>query len=414
MTSRERVLDALNHVQTDRAPIDFSGHRSSGIMAIAYARLKQALGIRSGGIYVYDMLQQLAIVEPEVLDALGIDVVEMGRGFMPDDNEWRDWVLPDGTPCMIPGYLNLGCEGSDWYLYAPDGTPMAVQKQGTLYFEQVHFPLMDRPIEDDDFSDLPEMCAKTMWAGVPHPGAHFLLDGPGLARLEVGARRLRESTDRAVVGLFGANMFELPQWLYRMDNYLMYTALHSDAVHRLCEALCGMYSANLEKWLGAVGPYIDVILFGDDLGAQAAPLISPAMYREYYKPHHRRMWGRAKELADVKVMLHSCGAIEPLLDDLVDAGLDAVNPVQITCPDMDAGRLKQHYGERLCFWGGGCDTRDVLPSGTPEEVARHVKDQVSVLGRGGGFVFQQVHNVMADVPPENVVAMIEAARSVRF
>jgi uroporphyrinogen decarboxylase len=230
---------------------------------------------------------------------------------------------------------------------------MAVMKPGMLYFEQIHFPLMDRGIEEDDFHDLPSMCAKTMWAGVPHPGAHFPLDAAGVKRLAEGARRTKEiSGGRAVLGLFGANMFELPQWLYRMDNYLLYMALYPEAIHRLSEALCEMYLANLEKWLPAVAPYIDVILFGDDLGSQNAPLLSPAMYREYYKPYHRKLWGRAKELAPhVKVLLHSCGAIEPLLEDLIDAGLDAVNPVQISCAGMDAATLKRKYAGRLTLWG---------------------------------------------------------------
>lgn len=232
MTSRERVLAALNFRQPDRVPVDFSGHRSSGIAAIAYARLKRELGIATGDIYVYDMLQQLAIVEPPVLERFSVDVVEMGRGFCRNAADWRDWVLPDGTPCKVPAYLNLERHGDDWMLHAADGTPMAVMKKGMLYFEQIHFPLMERGIEDDDFHDLPQRCAKTMWAGVPHPGAHFPLDAAGLATLAAGARWTREeSGGRAVVGLFGANMFELPHWLYRMDNYLLYMALYPEAIH---------------------------------------------------------------------------------------------------------------------------------------------------------------------------------------
>ena len=413
MTSRERVLAALNHRQPDRVPIDFSGHRSSGIAAIAYAKLKKELEITTGGVYIYDMLQQLAIIEPPVLDRFGVDTVEMGRGFCQDAADWQDWVLPDGTPCKVPAYLNLVRKGEDWLLHADDGTPMAIMKKGTLYFEQIHFPLMERGIDEDDFHDLAQMCGKTMWAGVPHPGAHFPLDAAGLAKLAAGAKRARENSGgRAVLGLFGANMFELPQWLYRMDNYLLYMALYPDAIHRLSEALCTMYLANLEKWLPTVSPYIDIILFGDDLGSQTAPLLSPDMYREYYKPYHRKMWRRVKELApDIKIQLHSCGAIEPLLNDLIDAGLEAVNPVQISCTGMDAAALKRKYAGRLTLWGGGCDTREVLPNGTPEQIARHVKDQCRILNAGGGFVFQQVHNILANVPPRNIIAMFDAVRA---
>lgn len=411
MTPRERVLAALEHRQPDRVPVDFGGHRSSGIMAMAYARLKDALGIAAGDVYVYDVIQQLAIVEPAVAEALGVDTIELGRAFLPDDEDWKEWVLPDGTPCKIPGYVELEKRGQDWFLFGPGGLELGMQKAGCLYFEQCHYPLLDRPIDADDFADLDDRLGETMWTGVVHPGAHLALDAAGLAELAAGARRLRAATDRAIVGLFGGNVFEIPQFLYRIDNYLAHMALSGDGVHRLLERLCAIHLAKLEKWLGAVGPYIDVVVFGDDLGGQNGPLISPAFYREFCKPYHRRLWGRARELAGAKVMLHSCGGIEPLLDDLIDAGLDAANPVQITAAGMDPRHLKDTYGDRLCLWGGGCDTRDVLPHGTPQQVRDHVRRQVEVLAPGGGFVFQQVHNVMADVPAENVVAMFQAVHA---
>jgi len=410
MNPRERVLAALEHVEPDRVPIDFGGHRSSGIAAMAYAKLKKALGIESGDIYVYDMIQQLAIVEPPILDAFGVDTVELGRGFLLEEQDWKPWVLPDGTPCKIPAFVNVEQRNGDWYLTSDDGVDLAIQKQGCLYFEQIHFPLMERGIENDDFADLPDAFRHNMWCGVATPGGHLPFTDEGLAELAAGAQALRGSTDRAIIGLFGGNMFEIPQFLYRIDNYLMYMALYPDAIRRLSEALCAVHMGNLERYLGAVGPHIDIILFGDDLGGQNGPLLSVDMYREYYKPHHRKLWGRAKELADVKVMLHCCGGVEPLMDDLIEAGMDAANPVQVNCTGMDARGLKERYGDRHCFWGGGCDTRHVLPHGTPEEIRTHVREQVAALSPGGGFVFQQVHNILADVPPENIVAMFEAVR----
>jgi uroporphyrinogen decarboxylase len=407
MTPRERVLSALNHRQTDRVPVDLGGHRSSGIMAIAYAKLKDYLGIYSGNIYVYDFVQQLAIVEPPVLDTLGIDVVEMGRGFMIKDEEWRDWVLPDGTPCKIPGYIQVEKRGDDWYLLSNNGRALSVQKKGCLYFEQIYFPLLERGIQDDDFADLKEILGQHTWA-VPSPGGHLALDDPGLKQLEEGAKNLRQSTDRAIIGLFGGNLFEVPQWLYRADNYFMYLALYPEAIHRLSEKLTEIYLENLQKWLGACGKYIDVVLFGDDFGGQQGLLISPDMYREYYMPYHKKMWKRVKELADVKINLHSCGAIEPILYDLIEAGLDAINPVQFISRGMETQLLKSKYGERLCFWGGGCDTQYILPRGSREDVMNHVRQQVLTLKPGGGFVFQQVHNIMADVPASNIAAMFES------
>ena len=408
MNSRECVLAAINHRQPDRVPVDFGGHRSSGIAAIAYAKLKKALGITGGDIYVYDIIQQLAIVEPPVLDVVGADVVEMGRGFMLNDNDWKPWVLPDGTPCKIPAYVNMEKRGDDSYLVSGDGVDLAIQTKGCLYFEQIHWPLANRPIETDDFSDLAGVFKHGMWS-VPTPGSHIPLTPAGLKSLAAGAKALRDSTDRAIIGLFGGNLFEIPEWLYGMEKYLTYMVLYPEACIRLSEKLCQIHLSNLEKWLSVVGPYIDIISFGDDLGGQNGPLLSTAMYRRYYKPYHKKLWHRAKELAPhIKIHLHSCGGIEPLLEDLIDAGLEMVNPVQITCRGMDARSLKTKYGSRFTFWGGGCDTRYILPRATPQEVTKHVKEQIAILNPGGGFVFQQVHNIMADVPVENILAMFEA------
>jgi uroporphyrinogen decarboxylase len=412
MKPRERVLAAVEHRPVDRVPIDFGGHRSSGAMAIAYARLKKHLGIASGGVYVYDVIQQLAVVERPVLDELEVDTVEMGRGFCLDPADWKEWTLPDGTPCQVPAYVHLERRGDDWYLFSARGTPVGVQKKGCLYFDQIHFPLASRPIEEDDFADLQAALDEVMWS-IPHPGAHLPLDAGGLAEMSRRAAALRASTDRAIVALFGGNLFETGQMLYGMERYLAQLALHPEDCIRLSEALTRLYLANLEKWLGAIGPHVDVVLFGDDLGGQGGPLLSPATYRRVFAPFHRAMWRRAKELAPVKVQLHCCGGVEPLLGDFADNGLDAVNPVQTSAKGMDPATLKSRHGDRLCFWGGGCDTHRVLPYATPEEVASHVRQQGAVMARGSGFVFQQVHNVMADVPPANVVAMFRAAAGLR-
>lgn len=410
MNSRERVLTALNHKQPDRAAIDFSGHRSSGISAIAYSKLRKHLGFEEKPIRVYDMIQQLAVVDNDVLDYFGADVVEMGRGFCLDDKDWKDWVLPDNTPAQIPYYINVEKIDEDWLLLAADGQELGIQKKGCLYFEQTYFPLLNTDIETDDFSGLEKAIGHTIWAGVPHPGAHLAMDEPGLAEMSEKARKLRESTDRAIVGLFGGNMFELPQWLYRMDNFLMYMGMYPEAVSRLLEKLCSIHLANLEKWMGAVGPYVDVVLFGDDLGSQNGPLISPTMYKEFLKPHHKKMFNRAKELGDVKTMLHCCGSVSILLEDMIDAGLDCINPVQISCKNMDTVELKEKFGDRMVFWGGGCDTRDVLPNASVEEIADHTKKQLEILNTSGGFVFQQVHNILANVAPENICAMFGALK----
>jgi uroporphyrinogen decarboxylase len=275
---------------------------------------------------------------------------------------------------------------------------------GALFFEQCFWPFL----ECDDLDHLADAFAESMWTALRSPpGA----PGQSTQELTAGARRLRERTSRAIIGLFGGNLLETGQFLYRNDNFLMLLAGEPARAHRFLDKLVEFHLANLERFLGAVGPYIDVVLFGDDLGMQTGPQMSPAMYREFFKPRHAAMWRRAKELANVKVMLHCCGGVRSLLADLIDAGLDAINPVQISCRGMNAAELKREFGKDLTFWGGGCDSQKILPEGTPEQVRSHVQDQVMIMAPGGGFVFQQVHNIMANVPPENIVAMFDAVRS---
>ncbi len=405
MTPRERVLAALSHRQPDKVPIDFGGHRSSGIAALAYPKLRKALGFEPRPIRIYDPVQQLAIIDDDVLERFQVDTIEMGRGFALEDKHWSDWTLPDGTPCQMPAWALPEREEKQWVLRSGSGRVLARMPDGAIYFEQCYWPYL----ENDDFDRLPEAFGESMWCAVQSPPGPLATGPDGQRVLAQGARKLREKTDRAIIGLFGGNLLEIGQFLYRNDNFLMLLAGNPRRAHEFLDRLVEIHLANLEQFLGAVGPYIDIILFGDDLGMQNGPQISPAMYREFFKPRHARMWRRAKELADVKVMLHCCGGVRPLIPDLIEAGLDAINPVQISCADMDAGRLKREFGDRLTFWGGGCDTRFTLFHATPEEIRKHVQTQTSILAPGGGFVFQQVHNILADVPPENIIAMFDAA-----
>jgi len=410
MSGRERIRAALNYQPVDRVPVDLSGHRSSGISAIAYARLRKHLGLEARPIRVYDPIQQLAIVDEDILDRFGADAVELGRAFARNDDDWSDWTLPDGTPCQMPAWIHPERIDGEWVLRSQSGRLLARMPDGALYFEQVYWPFADEA--NRDFDHIPEAMQESMWTSVASPPGP-LVDGPGGAKLLAeGARNLRLSTDRAIIGLFGGNLLETGQMLFRNDIFLMLLAGEPEQAHAFLERLVEIHMKNLERFLGAVGSSIDVIVFGDDLGMQKGPRISPAMYREFFKPRHRKMWRRAKELADVKVMLHCCGGVRQLLPDLIDAGLDAINPVQISAAGMDLADLKREFRNRITFWGGGCDTQTILPQGSLAEVRDHVRGQAAIFGKEGGFVFQQVHNILANVPPENIVAMFDSLRSV--
>jgi uroporphyrinogen decarboxylase len=406
MNSRERVLQSLNFNQPDRVAIDFGAHRSSGIQAMAYARLRDYLGLPKRPPKVYDMPQQLAVIDEDVLERFKVDCIEMGRGFALGDSDWSPWVLPDGTECLVPHWINPIRAEDGWVLKAADGANIAIQKKGMVYFDQTRFPLMEDPAEKID--RLEELLDYNMWAGVSAPPGPVTWDEEGMRFLAEGARQLREKTDRAIVGLFGAPLLEGGQQLFRIDNFYFALAAEPDLVHRFLDKLVSIYIQRLALYLKAVGPYIDVILFSDDYGMQTGSQISLDMFREFFKPRHQYMWQYAKKLAPVKVLLHSCGSIINLLPDMIEAGLDAVNPVQTNCKNMEPDRLKSEFAGQITFWGGGCNTQHVLPNGTAEDVREDVLRNLDILARGGGYVFQQIHNIQADVPPENIVAMFDA------
>jgi len=421
MTSRQRVNQAFAHRQTDQVPIDFSGHRSSGIAALSYAPLRAHLGLPQRPVRVYDPIQQLAVVDDDVLERFGVDTIEMGRGFSLSDSDWQEWRLPDGTPCLMPAWVRLDRRNGEWIMKSKAGTVLGRMPDGALYFEQVNFPFID----GDDLKGLAGAFEECLWtsgdAATP-PGRAG--EGPnGSRNLAEGAARLRASCgERAVIGLFGGNLLEAGQFMYRNDNFFMLLAGEPDRAAAFLDKAVELHLEKLKKFLAAVGDAIDIILFGDDLGMQTGPQISPEMYRTLFKPRHKLMWETAKKLAPagrggetsrppLRVMLHCCGSIRALLPDLIDAGLDAVNPVQISTAGMEASGLKRDFGGDIVLWGGGCDTQRVLLSGTPAQVRDHVRRQVAALCRDGGFVFQQVHNVLAAVPPANIVAMFDAVRA---
>ena len=409
MISRERISAALNHREPDRIPIDLSGHRSSGIMAMAYARLRAHLGLPKLPIRIYDPVQQLAIVDEDVLQRFQIDTVELGRAFALEDQWWTDWELPDGTPCLMPVWAKPERIDGEWAIRsAKSGRVISRMPENVIYFEQTYWPFA----ENDALEGLDDALEESMWTAVSAvPGP--LVSGPdGPQKLQAGARQLRSQTDRAILGLFGGNLLEMGQFLYRNDNFFLLLAGEPARAHQFLDAVVQMHLRNLERFLKAAGPFIDVILFGDDLGMQQGPQISPKMYREFFQPREALLWKRTRELAPhLKIMLHCCGGVRELLPGLIDAGLDAINPVQITCAGMEPGALKRDFGKRLTFWGGGCDTREALIHNTPAQVRDHVRRLMDLWRPGGGYVFQQVHNIMADVPPANVVAMFDAVNA---
>ena len=410
MTSRDRILSALQHRAPDRVPIDFGAMRSTGIMTIAYNRLKERLGFGGLPARMYDLVQQLAYPDDEVLDRFQVDVLDLGSLLTRDSSLWKDWTLPDGSDCKVPHWLKYGYskEKKRIELYHPDGDLVGVQPDGCLYFEQPYYPLADGDIPAT-IEELQAKMAKVVWAYPPcSPWDRAEEDG-FWDWLSKAAREARASTDRAIMLAFGGSLLEWGQFLCSNENFLMMLKAEPRKAGKLLDMLTEIHLEKLANLVRAVDDSVDILVLSDDLGMQTGLQIPPDMYRRLFKPLHKKIYSYIKDNSNMFVFLHCCGSIAPVIGDLIDAGVDIINPVQTSAVRMEPRRLKDEFGKHITFWGGGCDTQSVLPYATPEEVQEHVKERISIFADEGGFVFNQVHNVMANVPPENVVALFDAA-----
>ncbi len=407
MTSRERILAAVNHEEPDRVPVDLGATPSSGISAIAYAKLTRRLGLTDSRTRIYDVVQQLAQPEKPVLDRLRVDVVDVGRTFNTDDSDWYDMTMVDGSAAQYPAWFRpRQQEDGSWRAYGADGTHIATMPSRGWFFDQACFPYLDG--YPDNCNDLPEAMIKVLWAAMVHSPWDHVSDEGFWETLRARAIKLREDTDRAIIIVCGCNLLEWGMFLRRMDQFLMDLHRRPAAVERLLDALMERHLALLEKVCAAVGDVVDILRFGDDLGMDSGTFMRPAVYRNLFKPRHARLCEYVHKNSNMKTFLHSCGSIYAILPDLIEAGYDVINPVQTTCRDMEPQKLKREFGDDITFWGGGCDTRDVLNRATPEQVRAHVRERLEIFAPGGGFVYSTVHNILPEVPPENILAAFDA------
>ena len=412
MTARERVLASVDHREPDGLAVDLGSNPSSGISAVAHANLVRHLGLADQRTRVYDVVQQLAQPSDELLEHLRIDAVDIGRTFNPSDEDWKPMTLPSGLQVEIPAWFQpVHQEDGAWEAFTDDGLRIASMPLGASFFDQTHFPYLDG--YPDDFSDLPQVMPRVLWSGLVHSPWDHAGDEGFWETLRERTVALRASTDRALMVVVGCNLFEWGTFLRRIDNFLMDLVVDQANVERLLDALLELHFDTLDKTITAVGDVADVIRFGDDLGMDSGPLMSPETYRAIFKPRLAALNAHVHERSSLKTFLHSCGSIHRLLPDLIEAGVDIINPVQISARDMEPAKLKADFGADVTFWGGGADTRRVLPRGTPQEVKDHVRRNIEAFAPGGGFVFATAHNMLPDVPPENIVAMYEAVDEYR-
>jgi len=376
MTPRERVLTALDHREPDRVPIDLGGNQT-GIHKNAYARLMDFLGI-DDEIAISDAVQQLARPCEELLQRFHVDTryvwAGAGSGF---DGEivkrerkgkiWHDLVDEFGVTWSMPG-------------------------ERPLYMDISHHPLADASVDD--------------LAGYAFPRGD---DPARFDGLRDRALRLKRDTPYAVVSGISGVVYEICWYMRGLEEWLCNLLVDPAFCEALLDRTLRFWLDWFRLFLDEVGDVVDVIMIGDDLGGQEGPLIDPAIYREIVKPRHKALVDYIRSRTRAKIWYHTCGSCVAVIPDLIDNGIDILNPIQISAEGMDPEVLKKNFGRRLSFWGGGCDAQNVLPRASASDVREHVRRNVEIFKPGGGYVFNSIHNIQDGVPPENVVALFDAA-----
>ena len=414
MTSRERVLSALEFRNPDRTPRDFGSTAITGLSASFIFKLRRALGLPEKPIPVFCPYQMLGGVDEELRSYLRIDTVSVwpaGNLFGFNNTPAKQFTMNDGTPILVPEAFNT--------VYEPDGRlfqyacgdrnypPSGVMPKDGFYFDAT---VRSKPVEDDGLLDPADNLEE-----------FTLFEDETLRMLERETCELFENTDYAIVGgglsgtalgdiaLVPGTMLREPKGVRDLEDWYMSPLIRPEYVREVFDRQTDIAVQNLKLYYEAVGERISVVVIcGTDFGSQQSMMISPVVFRDLYMPFYRKVNDWIHENTNWKTFKHCCGAVEPLIPLFIEAGFDILNPVQISAVGMEPERLKQNYGDKLTFWGGGVNTQTTLPFGSTEEVKDEVKRLVSIFGKDGGFVFNTIHNVQANVPVENFLAMIEA------
>lgn len=419
MNSRERVELALNHRQPDCVPLDLGGSAVSGMHVSSVYLLRQALHLDEPGtpVKVVEPYQMLGEIKPDLLEVLGVDVVpaEASRTFFGFRNEdWKPWTLFDGTPVLVPGAFNTEPGPSGDILMYPEGDksapPSGRMPNGGFYFDTI---VRQPPLDEatlDVADNLEEFELISDWE---------------LNYLRERVEYLYSSTDKAIFASIGnsslgdisqvpAPWMKYPKGIRDIEEWYISTASRPEYVRKIFEVQTEFAVANLARFYEAVGSKVSIIyISGTDFGTQRAPFISRKTYRNLYMPFLQQMNDWVHANTPWKTFIHTCGSIMPLLEDFIESGFDILNPVQCSATNMDPRDLKEKFGERVTFWGGGVDTQHTLPFGTPDDVRREARERIEIFAPGGGFVFNTIHNVQARVPVANLLALFETVREYR-
>ena len=377
MTSRERILTALRHKEPDRVPYDLSSTPVTGIHDVAYRNLRKALGLPPTEPHIWHLMQQLAWVEDDVHEAMQTDAT----GLRP----------------KAPSAWSLEIAEDARYFYYTDEWSITrrKQRQDGHYFDLCKSPLSEATaVADIERFPFPDSVDEARFSGMRR-----------------AAEEIRAQDRALVLGGICPGMLEMGQWLRGFENFYCDLAGDRPLAEALCDKIIELKMLYWTKALGEIGDLVDVIQEGDDYGGQNDLLISPHLWRELFKPRLEKLIAHIKKLApQAFLFFHACGCVYEVLPDLIEVGVDILNPVQVSAARMNSRQLKREFGDDLTFWGGGVDTQHVLPQGTPQQVRDEVRWRIDDFAPGGGFVFNTVHNIQGDVPAENILAMRQALR----
>lgn len=414
--SKERVWNALNHRGGTPVPVDFGATTVTGIHCRIVEQLRKYYGLADKPVRIVDPFQMLGEVDEELQERMGVDLVPLfGRKnmFGIDESEAHEQVTPWGQKVLIAKGIDMtpDAEG-DVYIY-PEGdrsvSPSAVMPEGCYFINAIE---RQQPIDEALLSYQDNL------------EEYALLNESDLAYWKQAAGKAA-ATGKAVVAGFGGTALgdvafipamglKHPKGIRSVAEWYMSTLIRPDFVHALFEHQTDLAIRNYEMLWNTVGDQVDVVFTcGTDFGTQDSQFCSEEVFRELWLPYYKRLNDWIHTHTTWKIFKHSCGAVLPLIPAMIDSGFDILNPVQINAKDMDSKVLKEQFGDQLVFWGGGIDTQRVLAFGTKEEVRRQVMEQCEILGKDGGFVFNTVHNIQANVPVENVITMIETLNEIR-
>ncbi len=411
MTSRERVLAALSHRDPGRVPVDFGGTAVTGIHVSCVAALRDHYGLERRPVKVHEPYQMLGLVEEDLAEALGLDVVGVCPrktmfGFL--NENWMPFRMDDGLEVLVPGGFRTTRDGNGDTLIYPEGDtsvpPSGRMPKGGYFFDSI---IRQEPFDEDDLN--PEDNLEEFGPAAEEDIRHLADSARGARAGGRAVIAVAGGTAFGDIALVPAPFLKRPKGVRGVAEWYMMTSARPDFIHAVFSRQCEAAIANLERIHRAVGDLVDVVMVcGTDFGTQKSTFCSVATFRELYFPYYKRVNDWIHRHTDWKTFKHSCGAVERFIPSFIDAGFDILNPVQCSAAGMEAGHLKSTYGDRLVFWGGGVDTQKALPFGSPAEVRRQVLERCEIFSKGGGFVFNTIHNIQAQTPVENIAAMVDA------